>query len=58
MRERFRAGEITTGLLYIDEDREEMHELMGNVDTPLAELALESLNPGAAELKKLLSRYR
>ena len=58
LRERFRAGEITTGLLYIDEEREEMHELMGNVDTPLSQLPLESLNPGNAELKKILGRYR
>ncbi len=34
LRDRFNAGEITTGLLYIDESREEMHELMGNVDKP------------------------
>jgi len=38
LRERFNAGEITTGLLYIDESRKEMHELMGNVQTPLSQL--------------------
>lgn len=58
LRERSRAGEITTGLLYIDKEREEMHDLMGNVDTPLAELPLKSLNPGRNELRKILSRYR
>ncbi len=53
----FNAGEIITGLLYIDESRMEMHELMDNVDTPLSQLPLDSLHPGAAELKKILKRY-
>jgi 2-oxoglutarate ferredoxin oxidoreductase subunit beta len=58
LRERFNAGEITTGLLYINEARNEMHDLMGNVDTPLSQLPLDSLHPGSAELKKILGRYR
>jgi 2-oxoglutarate ferredoxin oxidoreductase subunit beta len=58
LRERFHAGEITTGLLYFDDSRKEMHDLMGNIDTPLAELPLDKLHPGKAELKKILSRYR
>ncbi len=58
LRERFNAGEITTGLLYLDESRPEMHELMGNVDTPLSQLPLDQLHPGKEELKKLQSRYR
>ena len=58
LRERFNAGEITTGLLYLDESRAEMHELSGNVDTPLSQLPFEGLNPGSAELKKLQNRYR
>lgn len=58
LRERFNVGEITTGLLYIDESRQEMHELMGNVETPLSQLPLDTLNPGSEELKKILSGYR
>ena len=57
LREHFNAGEIVTGLLYLDESRQEMHDLMGTVDTPLAQLPLAGLQPGAAELKKILSRY-
>ncbi|MFQ5608862.1 MAG: 2-oxoacid:ferredoxin oxidoreductase subunit beta [Woeseiaceae bacterium] len=57
LREHFNAGEITTGLLYIDESRREMHDLMGNVETPLAHLPLDTLNPGAEELKKILKPY-
>ena len=58
LRERFNAGEITTGLLYIDDLRKEMHDLMGNIETPLSEYPLDKLQPGNAELKKILSRYR
>jgi len=57
LREHFNAGEITTGLLYIDESRKDMHELMGSIDTPLSQLALDSLHPGADELKIILKRY-
>ncbi len=58
LRGRFNAGEITTGLLYVNEERAEMHELMGNVDTPLAKLPYEGLHPGSGELKKIQRRYR
>ena len=58
LRERFNAGEITTGLLYIDGSRKEMHDLMGNIDTPLSEVPLDKLHPGGDELKKILARYR
>ena len=58
LRERFNAGEIVTGLLYIDDERKEMHDLMGNVDTPFAELPMESLRPPKGELQKILKPYR
>ena len=58
LREHFNAGEITTGLLYIDESRQEMNDLMGNVDTPLAHLPLDTLRPAKGELQKILKRYR
>ena len=58
LREHFNAGEITTGLLYIDESRQEMNDLMGNVDTPLAHLPLDTLRPAKGELRKILNRYR
>jgi 2-oxoglutarate ferredoxin oxidoreductase subunit beta len=58
LREHSNAGEIMTGLLYLDESQAEMHELMENIDTPLSKLPLENLNPGSNELKKLQNRYR
>ncbi len=58
LRQRYNAGEVVTGLLYIDDSRQEMHELMGNCETPLAQLPLDTLHPGEDELHKLLQRYR
>ena len=57
LRESFNAGEITTGLLYVDKSRKEMNDLMGNVDTPLSKLPLETLHPGKEELRKILAHY-
>lgn len=57
LREHFNAGEIVTGLLYIDEHRKEMHDVMNVTETPLAALPLESLHPGAAELDRILKSY-
>ena len=58
LRDRFNAGEIITGLLYVNEHRAEMHELMGNTDTPLSQLPYEGLHPGSSELQKIQGRYR
>jgi hypothetical protein len=35
-----------------------MHDLMGNIDTPLSQYPLDKLHPGKKELKKILARYR
>lgn len=58
LRDRFNAGEITTGLLYVNQTRAEMHESMQTTDMPLSQLPYDRLHPGAAELKKLQGRYR
>jgi len=58
LRDHFNAGEIITGLLYMDDARKEMHDLMGNVDTPLASLPIESLMPAKGELGNILKRFR
>ena len=58
LREHFNAGEITTGLLYLDEERQEMHELMGNVEQSFAEIPLDDLAPSKEELGRILDRYR
>jgi len=46
-------GEVVTGLLFVDEEIPDLHELNHTVDIPLAQVPFERLNPGAAELAKL-----
>jgi 2-oxoglutarate ferredoxin oxidoreductase subunit beta len=58
LRDSVNAGEIITGLLYIDEETGDMHDLSGSVETPLSKLPYEDLNPGKDALAKVMSRYR
>ena len=58
LRDSINAGEINTGLLYIDEESGDMHDLSGSVDQPLAKIPYEELNPGADKLATLMDRYR
>jgi 2-oxoglutarate ferredoxin oxidoreductase subunit beta len=51
-------GEIATGLLFVDENGTEMHDMMKTTQTPLVDLPYEQLCPGAAALDKLMDRYR
>jgi len=52
------AGEITTGLLYLDESQPDMHELNNTSETPLIDLPYSKLNPGNEMLQKIQTRYR
>ncbi len=58
LRDSVNAGEIITGLLYIDEESGDMHALSGSVDQPLSEIPYEELNPGKDTLNKLMDRFR
>ena len=58
LRDSVNAGEIITGVLYIDEESGDMHDLSGSVDTPLSKIPFEELNPGSDTLDKLMERYR
>jgi 2-oxoglutarate ferredoxin oxidoreductase subunit beta len=51
------AGEVVTGLLYVDEQGDEMHALSGTVAQPLVELSHEQLCPGSAALAELMAEY-
>jgi len=53
-----RAGEIVTGLLYVDEGEPDLHEVNGTTATPLNEVAYEALCPGADALTALQNRFR
>ena len=52
------AGEVATGLLYVDESAPDVHEINNTVDTPLVRVPLEALCPGAAALDKLQDSFR
>jgi 2-oxoglutarate ferredoxin oxidoreductase subunit beta len=52
------AGEIVTGLLFIDETKPDMHEIANTPDVPLASVPFEKVSPGAGALATLLDRYR
>jgi 2-oxoglutarate ferredoxin oxidoreductase subunit beta len=58
IRARHRAGEIVTGLLYIDEAQPDLHEVNGTVATPLARLPYDDLCPGRDALISLQKRFR
>lgn len=53
-----RSGEIPTGLLYLDENVPDMHEMNNTPATPLARMAFEKLCPGSAALDELQEEFR
>ena len=52
------AGEIVTGLLYVEQDAEDMHASLGTVAKPLNQLAEADLCPGAAMLERINAALR
>ena len=52
------AGEIVTGLLYVERECDDLHEHLGTVETPLNALDEADLCPGAATLDKINASLR
>ena len=52
------SNEILTGLLYINEDHEDMHTMARMEERPLNAIPFAELNPGAAKLKFLQKNFR
>ena len=52
------AGEIVTGLLYMDADSEDMHAQANTVSQPLRDLSFDDLCPGSDALDTLFQSYR
>ncbi|MEE9206755.1 MAG: 2-oxoacid:ferredoxin oxidoreductase subunit beta [Gemmatimonadota bacterium] len=52
------AGEVVTGLLYLDETGVDMHGLNETTDTPLSELPFETLCPGSKALAEFQAELR
>jgi len=58
LQERKAAGEIVTGLLFVEPDAEDMHAHLGSIATPLNALGDTDLVPGAAALAKVNASLR
>jgi 2-oxoglutarate ferredoxin oxidoreductase subunit beta len=56
--ERQEAGELVTGLLYLDPEPQDLHAYLGTVDEPLNALGDEALVPGNAALAKVNASLR
>ncbi len=52
------AGEIVTGLLYVEPDADDLHALLNTVETPLNQLTDADLCPGAAALERVNAALR
>jgi 2-oxoglutarate ferredoxin oxidoreductase subunit beta len=52
------AGDILTGLLYIDPNSEDLHAKMGTCKTPLNKLREKDLCPGSDVLESINKRFR
>jgi 2-oxoglutarate ferredoxin oxidoreductase subunit beta len=58
LQERQAAGEIVTGLLYVDANAEDLHGHLGTVDAPLNRMKQDALCPGAEALEAINNEYR
>ena len=58
IRERQRAGEVPTGLLYLKPDAVDMHDIEGSISHPLVDVRFETLCPGSERLNALMDGLR
>ena len=58
LHEHQKKGEIVTGLLYIDEDQREMHDISHTVSEALRDLRYSELCPGSTVLEDIQNLYR
>ena len=58
LQERYEAGEIVTGVLYVEAAPTDLHDYLNIVDKPLNELTDAELCPGAEALKVLNESLR
>ena len=58
VQEGMQAGEVVTGLLYVDPNSSDLHEHLNTVDTPLNRLSERELCPGAVALEKINAALR
>ncbi|HYH41490.1 MAG TPA: 2-oxoacid:ferredoxin oxidoreductase subunit beta [Burkholderiales bacterium] len=58
LQQRAAAGEVVTGLLYIDPKAEDLHTHLNTVDGPLNQLGTRELCPGAVALERINAALR
>jgi 2-oxoglutarate ferredoxin oxidoreductase subunit beta len=51
-------GELTTGIIYVEPDKQDFVDLLGIVDEPLAVLDQARTRPGKAALDEIMESYR
>jgi 2-oxoglutarate ferredoxin oxidoreductase subunit beta len=56
--DRHSAGEIVTGLLYVEPDSADLHDHLGTIATPLNQLGERELCPGAEALERVNAGLR
>ena len=58
LQHRHAAGEVVTGLLYLNSDAGDLHAALNTIDAPLNDLRERELVPGAAALEKFNASLR
>ncbi len=58
MKQAEKRGELLTGLLYIEEDTQELHHILGTTDRPLNTLGERELCPGSKALQAINDGFR
>jgi len=58
IREHQNRGEVVTGLLYVNEDQEDMHAKLGTIPQSLTRVPFRDRGPGSQELDRLQERFR
>jgi len=58
LQERHAAGELVTGLLYVDPEPEDLHTALNTYAAPLNRMNADVLCPGSARLAELMDDYR
>jgi 2-oxoglutarate ferredoxin oxidoreductase subunit beta len=58
LREKLAANEYVTGLIYIDEQAGDFHNVNATADVPMNRMPYAKLHPGNAGLKKIMARYK
>ena len=58
LQEHQQKGEIVTGLLFVDGNAPDLHEVNKTVETPLARVEFDKLCPGSVALEELQQEFR